>query len=786
MKRLVIFISTLAAAAAAAVALVFLLEGILPAIIVLALLTLGALMMFGRELHELYLCRRMPVLPRYLPLRILASLMGVCLTTGALLFLRTFYLISLGGEHIITGEFIVRSLLSSLSLFMLDLDSDTFSAIGNYPHLRSALAVQAVLSFACTVTLVLGMVFSRLRSYMRLRRRLRPRADRNHLYVLFGCGEATELLARQICSHDAKALTVIVDDSNADSDDDNDADGIMGLFRHHRATSELADDIGAVVTVASGKPGNMEYDTAGTDLLGILNLESLRNAMAKLPATGSDAELHIFFLSDDEQANIKGATALASDTTVMRLRNSSVERKFYARARANDINTIVEDLALRRGLELRIIDSSRLAVEQLKADPASHPVHTVHMSESVPATVDSPFECLIIGFGEVGRDSLRFLYEFGAFVDSSSTPSRCVRSPWRCTVVDNRKDILEGSFRNTAPAAFITTAPGPVAVDPEIRFVDIDYRSPDFNTRVLTSYMCRRLNYIVVATGDAVQSVALACSIFTRIRTMRTDLSKLRIMVYCPGPRNELLAKIIDHYNYGYDKGRANVPVIRPFGSSDEVYTFDIIVGESLRKRAQAFHAFYQKCRDASATAEWRRPDLETWQSRRHKLTGMMPVYIANPPLRHYGPAQLDKLRRLHRQESQDAADALHAATKIEVLNRATGGRAADFAARYGGMTGNMSAIRGIGLTNEENAILLRLAMLEHMRWQASHIMAGYTLAPPEQTGCDERTRTHNCIVPWHELDGKAAEASTPEYSIDYKLYDFAVVDSTIRLYLKS
>lgn len=783
MKRFALLILALGAVAAGAVSLTYV-SGVLPAAVTLVILALAALTLFGRQLSDLYRCRRMAQLPRNSSIKLLASLMGVCLASGALLYLRTFYIMSLHGDHILTGEYIVRSVMSSANLFMLDIDSDIMAGISAYPHLRSAISVQAVLSFSCTITLLLSIVFSRVRSYLRLRRRLKPRSRHNHLYVFFGCNEAVETLAADVCAKDPAALTVIVDESNVDSDDNDGLERIMGLFSHHRATGRAADAMGAVMAVASERPQDVDYNPEGSDIFGLLNLESIRKAISRLPHSGSDARLDIFFLSDDEDANIRAASAIAHDLTVMNLRNTDVECRLYAHARANHINSVVEDLALRRGLELRIVDSSRMAVEQLKADPKAHPVHYVHHSPYVTATVDSPFESLIIGFGEVGRDSLRFLYEFGAFVDSKSEPWHSVRSPWHATVVDTRADILEGAFRLSAPAAFMPRVPGPVVVDPKISFHKLDYRSPEFDSRVLTERLCRRLNYIVIAVGDARRGVELACSIFTRIRAVRPDLSMLRIMVHCPGARDELLEKIVAHHNSGYGRGRDNEPVINLFGTTDDIYTYPLVVGEELRQRAQEFHAFYQQCRDASATAEWRRPDHETWRGRRTKLTGRQPMYIFDPPVYCFGAPQLDKLRRLKRQESQDAANALHAATKIEILRRALyKGNTDNFFSHYHGIEGNYSAIRASNGDEWKTRLLLRLAMLEHLRWEASHIMAGYIPAPAGQTGCDERTRTHNCLAPWEDLDRLSIEASTPDYSIDYKLYDFAVVDSTIKLY---
>ena len=85
-------------------------------------------------------------------------------------------------------------------------------------------------------------------------------------------------------------------------------------------------------------------------------------------------------------------------------------------------------------------------------------------------------------------------------------------------------------------------------------------------------------------------------------------------------------------------------------------------------------------------------------------------------------------------------------------------------------------------LTAYENNIILNLARLEHLRWVASHEMLGYTKAHDGLHKCDERTREHNCLRPWQELDAESKAASSPGRTTDYKRFDFSVVDNSILL----
>ena len=88
------------------------------------------------------------------------------------------------------------------------------------------------------------------------------------------------------------------------------------------------------------------------------------------------------------------------------------------------------------------------------------------------------------------------------------------------------------------------------------------------------------------------------------------------------------------------------------------------------------------------------------------------------------------------------------------------------------------------GLDREENMAVLNLARLEHLRWNASHEMLGYRKGNKDLHSCDERTREHNCLRPWNELDCESLAVRQAEgWPADYKSYDFGVVDISILLY---
>ena len=148
-------------------------------------------------------------------------------------------------------------------------------------------------------------------------------------------------------------------------------------------------------------------------------------------------------------------------------------------------------------------------------------------------------------------------------------------------------------------------------------------------------------------------------------------------------------------------------------------------------------------------------------------------------------------MRSLRRKELQDLGNALHAETKVFLLKNAMEENYdwADFINRYFNNSdivqreGAYEKIKYTYLTTQENNVILNLARLEHLRWNASHEMLGYVKAHDGLHGCDERTREHNCLRPWQELDEEGREVTRAEHwDCDYKLYDFIVVDNSILL----
>lgn len=705
----------------------------------------------------------------------LTSLMFLFLITGTALFMMAFvYESEEGNGTFINSEYLLRSLACSFQLFTGNIDSNVVDSISDHPYLKGFISLQAILSFFCTIAVLLSLAYARVSAYYKLHKKTKIDADHNHLYVFFGMNDPSRLLAKSIKEREgSKAIVVFVENMAQSNDDTNGLNNIVGMFTHRRQTFIDADELDARVTFTEIRLCDISSEKVEKgDILGDINLLTLRDLIQEVGKGITDAQLHVFFLSENEDENIRALSVLTLDNSIQQIKENKVLLRFYCHARRNGLNHIIEDIAFKHGLDVRTVDSSNLAVELLKVDGENHPVRFVEIDKA-STTVKSSFNSLIVGFDEVGRDALKFLYEFGAFVDYGATPEDERRSPFRCIAIDKRMDELKGAFANFAPAV-MAAKNNDDHESPQVELKSCDCLCSEFYDNILTKDLCKTLNYIVIAIGDDELGMTIAIRILNHIRRVRKDLHNMRIFVRSYRPDKEVhMQHIADYYNEGYNRCNKeqnsrlkNDAVIKLFGQSKEIYSYDMIINEALTKKGRTYQANYARLSG----------DKKLWDERRKN---------------ELEKGSLDDIRSLRRKELQDLCNALHADTKVYLLKNAMEEDFdwSEFINRYfnneniAQREGGYDKIRYTYLTGSENKVILNLARLEHIRWTASHEMLGYIKAHDGLHTCDERTREHNCLRPWQELDDESRVVTrTEHWDCDYKLYDFIVVDNSILL----
>ncbi len=658
-----------------------------------------------------------------LHVRLLGSIMLLLWATGWVLMTQAFILTQ-QDRQLLSAEQLIRPAIAALNLFVLNIDSYIINALSDYPKLRGAITLTSLLAFLCTIVLFLSLVSERLLAYLRLRW---SRVSKHcpHVYVFFGLNEATELLAKDTRDHDPKSLRVVIEKSGDNHDDDKSSwNRVKAMMTHRRETFRRTRDAGTLLSLSSVELS--EIGVGKKDVLGEASIGLVKQRIGRLASmSGEDRRLHLFFLSDDEEQNMLSAAIVKGDVTISRASEQGVKVVIYCHARRNSVNQVLEESAPMKNVEIRLIDSARLSVELLKRQVENHPVRYVDIDdERNPGTVKSEFNSLVVGLGETGRDAVRFLYEFGAFMSDGSDSEHAERSPFHCYIADNEMKNREGLFAATAPEAVKARNSDGSSL---LTFVHANTGSTAFAD--LLNKIAGTLNYVVVAMGSDVENTTLAVSIMKRLMASGNNLKKTRILVKVGGNRHiGHFRKIAEHYNQ-----IVGSPCMDVFGDYEDIFSYQLVVEDQFRKDAEQFYDSYRKTMLRRELTQ----KSNSWEERRDKLTGN-------------GHPTYENLRKLRRQTQQDMSNAWHQLTKRELMK---------------------------GKTTSQ--LMLNMAITEHLRWCASHEMLGYKKG--EKT--DERQQRHNCLVSWQELDEVSKRVSEESgTSVDYKKYDFAVVETTIAL----
>lgn len=658
----------------------------------------------------------------------------------------------------------LRAALSSMEMFVSH--SDLIEVNGHWHHeplymfFFAAVHFLAVLVSAVFVIRLLG---NRMQSWLKMawdgRFGCMCRCRKRKLYIFFESNEASMLLAQNIVEeHEKRSLRgdrgwnsyriVFV---GMPSDDTHSSRFTFSHFFSSRSHgNDHLDRIerwNAVTAYA-----DRELDSAAMDgkIFRSLGLDNLERMVDRAD------DVRIFLLSDDESVNVRRTVVLKSCLSARCGGSKAAPASggaggsprpgytLYCHARRESAHNLLEIQDVSDRVEIRVLDSSYLSVEQLKMNVAYQPVSFVEVGAD--ASVESEFNALIVGFGETGEDALRFLYEFGAFANRNGE-----RSPFRCTVMDPDMERLRARFYARNPA---------LADNPAVQLLDTDCRTDRFWNWMKEAVAT--LNYVVVALGDDEAGMTLAvdiCDFAIRYADKRENF-KIFVRSY----RSEK-ADYMEHAAAFYDSREIGRPIV-VFGRMADMYTYDLIVGDRLSAEAEWF---YDKYNQVSPEKE-----KKSWSDRRKDA------------LRQN---TLAALRGLRRKEGQDLANALHRRTKMHMIKQVLQNGNSPLCG-----TELSDWLRSLQARKEVDAgaayprvcpasgapdydigpVMLRLAQCEHLRWMAALELMGYVMTP-EKT--NELTLEHACLVSWNELDRVALRLKW-----NFKASDFSVVETTIEL----
>lgn len=451
-------------------------------------------------------------------------------------------------------------------------------------------------------------------------------------------------------------------------------------------------------------------ETSGSGICQQMNLKDL-DVFLKNPSC------KVYLLSDNEDENIRCTELLYRD---------GCTAEIFCRACREGVNRMYEDAMTKTpSMNVHLVDSSYLAVRNIKNCPELLPVNYVDKGLDSKGHregwVSSPFNAMILGFGETGREALGFLYEYGAFVGKDYR-----KSPFTCAVFDRQMGLVEQAYRKSFPG---------MSENVGISFKQCEIGANDFWEDMKDRI--HQLNYIVICMGDDRLNLRMAVELVEYAFRSGKDLSKNFVILIAQKDPTHLDDVTLRYYN---SIGQFH-NCIRTFGHKRDVWTYDNITNESIKARAKNYFAGYMKAQGDIRNAE------DLWEQREKEIESTSDYAL--------------HAKRV-RQRAQDYANCFHISTKLALIGPEILDCRRDIAQCIPpDYTKNPAHYTG---TDEHvEKVLHYLAVHEHIRWEASHVALGYT--PGKRT--DEVKKTHECIMSYDDL--------TPEVQHN----DYLVVKTT-------
>lgn len=675
-------------------------------------------------------------------------------------------------------ELIFRSAVASLGLFTFGIESNIIDNAKDIPCVKGLISLFSFFAGSLTIFVILQLVRTRLwESLKTWWGSMRVSGD--ELCIFFGINEVTKVLADSINydSKNRKFRLVLVEFPIISEDDiDSGWGGFVKSITHRISTYRVAKSLHARLSLAHANPSGIKLASDSTyNVFQEMGLNEVARMIRK-----TNNRIHLFFLSDDEEYNIQSVSVLMRDATILE-KTKSYKCKFYCHIRNNSIHRVIENKVSRSGIEIKAVDSSRLSIDLLKYRKEFHPVNYVDIQDD--GTVSSPFHALVVGFGEIGLDAVRFLYEFGAFVKTGSSVNNIERSGFHCDVVDKNMQNLAGQFVANAPAIkpSMSFKEGSNENAALITLHDMDCQSVDFYQKL--EEWIQHLNYVVVATGNDEQNISLAVRIFRLAIRHETDFEHFRILVRVKHDENQHFQQIVQYYNHLWaaemkkdesDKYKRQKMVLVTdnidsplslFGRIEDIYKYEYIVSDDLLNHAIKFKERYDlSLEELQKQSGDEVSPIMTWDDENKTYLQLGSDY------ERYSPT-FSNVMKLRRMQSQNYENSFHVDTKQRIAMCALGKDEYNALISHQLFRKNNEIIYqwkpGIKPKEKITKVLDTLAQTEHLRWNASHEILGYQNYGDEKYK-DEARLYHGCIKKWDELS-------------DYiKSFDYNVVDVSL------
>lgn len=361
---------------------------------------------------------------------------------------------------------LLRSCLSSMEMFVSHSDLiEVKEDLHGNPTYMALFALTHFCAVAISAIFILRLFGFRLLSWVKIVKAYMLswlQKDCNY-YVMFGVNSNTVALAKSISKSKSNEHHYIIFINMPQKGHSHASTRFSFSHFFHSDSNgidkylEDIEEMGALLFNSSRSFENPILDTKADDVFKVFKVLDfswavriplqylLRNSATGKYRNRNKSKVEYFFLSDEEKDNLQAVTVLQT------IQKKDIDYKYssfycYCHARKSQNNTsMLNDGKL--AFMVHIIDTSNLAVHNLKREKDYHPINFVEKDTNT-GTVKSAFTGMVIGFGETGRDAFRFLYEFSSFTkDNQGNPSAK-----KIHIIDKDIDDLKAEFLTEAPA----------------------------------------------------------------------------------------------------------------------------------------------------------------------------------------------------------------------------------------------------------------------------------------------------------------------------------------------
>lgn len=623
---------------------------------------------------------------------------------------------------------LLRSCLSSMEMFVSHSDLiEVKEELHSNPTYMAVFALTHFCAVAISAIFILRLFGFRLLSWVKLVGAYMCswlQKDCNY-YVMFGVNSNTVALAKSISKNKSNEHHYIIFINMPQKGHSHASTRFSFSHFFHSDSNgidkylEDIEEMGALLFISSRSFENPILDNKADDVFKVFKVLDfswavriplqylLRNSATGKYRNRNKSKVEYFFLSDEEKENLQAVTVLQT------IQKKDIDYKYssfycYCHARKSQNNTsMLNDGKL--AFMVHIIDTSNLAVHNLKREKDYHPINFVE-KDTNKGTVRSAFTGMVIGFGETGRDAFRFLYEFSSFTkDNQGNPSAK-----KIHIIDKDIDELKAEFLTEAPA---------LRNKSEIDWWNAQSTHSAAFWDKLKSII-QNLNYIVISIKDDEEAVGIATSIFEYAYRYRDNFNRFKIFVRL---RNSMREDFLRNHKEFFE-------TIIPFGSVMDAFSYDTINKDVLEKAAKRFKyrydILYEAKFDAIENGNEEEYANEAWLKRRK-------VYLEETD----AVKQKESEIKIWYQEEQDRSNVWHINTKIALVNE---------------------DVTPESLQLDSNKQLLQnLSDCEHLRWNAKMELLGFESATKEDIKKAEekskgkqrkpwksfKLRRHECIV---------------------------------------